>query len=99
MALLDKAIVRMLPAVPRPVVRRLSQRYIAGPTLDEALDVVRALNASGKMATIDVLGEDVTSADVALKGLVHLLEALEDLDDVQHVYSNADIPDEILARV
>ena len=65
MALLDKAIVRMLPAVPRPVVRRLSQRYIAGATLDDALDVVRSLNARGKMATIDVLGEDVTSADVA----------------------------------
>ena len=31
--------------------------------------------------------------------MVRLLEALEDLDDVQHVYSNADIPDEILARV
>jgi proline dehydrogenase len=64
-ALLDKAIVRMLPAVPRPLVRRLSERYIAGAMLDEALRVVRALNARGKMATIDVLGEDVTSADVA----------------------------------
>ncbi len=31
--------------------------------------------------------------------MVKMLEALEDLDDVQNVYSNADIPDEILARV
>ena len=31
MALLDRAIVRLLPAVPRPLVRRLSSRYIAGP--------------------------------------------------------------------
>jgi proline dehydrogenase len=61
-ALLDKAIVRMLPAVPRPVVQRLSSRYIAGPTLDDAVRTVRALNASGKMATIDVLGEEITSA-------------------------------------
>ena len=65
MALLDKAIVRMLPAVPRPVVQRLSSRYIAGPTLDDAVRTVRALNASGKMATIDVLGEEITSADEA----------------------------------
>jgi proline dehydrogenase len=64
-ALLDKAIVRMLPAVPRPVVRRLSERYIAGATLDDAVRVVRSLNAVGKTATIDVLGEDVTSADEA----------------------------------
>jgi transcriptional/translational regulatory protein YebC/TACO1 len=33
------------------------------------------------------------------ESMVRLLEALEDLDDVQHVYSNADIPDDILARV
>jgi proline dehydrogenase len=64
-ALLDKAIVRMLPAVPRPVVQRLSSRYIAGPTLDDAVRTVRALNASGKMATIDVLGEEITNADEA----------------------------------
>jgi len=64
-ALLDKAIVRMLPAVPRPVVQRLSSRYIAGPTLDDAVRTVRALNASGKMATVDVLGEEITSADEA----------------------------------
>jgi proline dehydrogenase len=64
-ALLDKAIVRMLPAVPRPVVQRLSSRYIAGPTLDDAVHTVRVLNAGGKMATIDVLGEEITSAEEA----------------------------------
>jgi proline dehydrogenase len=64
-ALLDRAIVRLLPAVPKPVVQRLSSRYIAGPTLDDAIRVVRKLNAKGKLATIDVLGEDVTNPDEA----------------------------------
>jgi YebC/PmpR family DNA-binding regulatory protein len=31
--------------------------------------------------------------------MVHLLEALEDLDDVRDVYSNAEISDEVLARI
>ena len=31
--------------------------------------------------------------------MVQLLDMLEDLDDVQNVYSNAEIPDEVLARV
>jgi YebC/PmpR family DNA-binding regulatory protein len=31
--------------------------------------------------------------------MAQLLEKLEDLDDVQDVYSNAEIPDEVLARV
>jgi proline dehydrogenase len=64
-ALLDRAIVKLLPAVPRPVVQRLSSRYIAGPSLDDAVRVVGRLNAKGKLATVDVLGEEVGGADEA----------------------------------
>jgi proline dehydrogenase len=63
--LLDRAIVRMLPAVPRPVVHKLAQRYIAGPTLADACRVVKTANARGKLATIDVLGEEIRSLDEA----------------------------------
>jgi proline dehydrogenase len=61
MALFDRAITTTLPLVPRPIVRRLAAPYIAGSTLDEAVRVVRRLNDEGKMATIDVLGEEVAS--------------------------------------
>jgi proline dehydrogenase len=50
----------VLPAVPRSVVRRISNSYIAGTTIADAVRVVRALNEQGKMATIDVLGEEVS---------------------------------------
>jgi proline dehydrogenase len=63
MALLDRAIVRLLPAVPRPVVRRISDRYIAGSDVPDATRVVRKLNADGKLATIDVLGEEITNEE------------------------------------
>lgn len=52
--------VRVLPVVPRRVVQRVSARYIAGPTLDDARGTVARLNAEGKLATVDVLGEEVT---------------------------------------
>ena len=65
MAILDRAIVRLLPAVPRPVVQKLSQRYIAGPELKDARETVRELNAEGKSATIDVLGEEITNEEDA----------------------------------
>ena len=65
MPLLDRAIVRLLPAVPKPLVRRLSSRYIAGPSIDDAIRVVERLNAKGKLATVDVLGEEITTADEA----------------------------------
>ena len=65
MALLDRAIARVLPAVPKLVVRRLSDRYIAGPELDDAVETVRALNEAGKKATLDVLGEEVQAVEEA----------------------------------
>jgi proline dehydrogenase len=61
LALFDRAVVRVLPAIPRPVVRKISERYIAGTTLADACRVVKELNAEGKMATIDVLGEETNS--------------------------------------
>jgi proline dehydrogenase len=65
MGLVDSAIVRFLPAVPKPVVRKISERYIAGEDLDDALVLVRRLNDQGKLATIDVLGEEITSPEEA----------------------------------
>jgi proline dehydrogenase len=64
-SLVDSAIVRLLPAVPKPVVRRISERYIAGEDLDDALRVVRRLNDQRKLATIDVLGEEIATAEEA----------------------------------
>ena len=63
--LLDRALVRLLPAVPKPVVQLFSSRYIAGSTLTDAVGVVRRLNAEGMLATIDVLGEEITHAGEA----------------------------------
>ena len=65
MSLVDRAIVRTLPHVPRAVVRRVASRYIAGETLDDAVVVVRRLNADGKLATLDLLGEEVASVEEA----------------------------------
>jgi proline dehydrogenase len=62
---LDKAIARLLPVVPKPVVQIFSSRYIAGSRLSDAVGVVRDLNARGMAATIDVLGEEITREEEA----------------------------------
>ena len=62
MALLDRAIVRALPVVPRALLRRLSARYIAGDSVEDAVRAVAALNGGGKMATVDVLGEEIRAS-------------------------------------
>ncbi|HEX2181753.1 MAG TPA: proline dehydrogenase family protein, partial [Rubrobacteraceae bacterium] len=78
--MLDKAIANSVPVIPRPVVRRISRRYIAGDTLEEAVAVVRDLNRKGCVATIDLLGESTESkADAArtLRDYKRVVEALE----------------------
>jgi proline dehydrogenase len=89
-ALLDRALVRLLPAVPKPVVQRLSSRYIAGSTLEDALRVVRALNDEGKLATVDVLGEEISSHDEAraIAGQYH--DVLAQIDE-QGLNSNISV--------
>jgi transcriptional/translational regulatory protein YebC/TACO1 len=55
-------------------------------------------------ASIPCIGAEITmlpQTTTNLKGkeaeqMVRLMEALEDCDDVQKVYTNADIPDEIV---
>jgi proline dehydrogenase len=46
-------------------VQKLSQRYIAGPELKDAREAVRRINAEGKLATIDVLGEEIHNEEEA----------------------------------
>jgi transcriptional/translational regulatory protein YebC/TACO1 len=61
-----------------------------------------ALQAAGFVP----LSAEVTqraSTTVPLQGdaaiwMMHLIEALKDLKDVENVYTNAEIPDEVLAR-
>ena len=80
MSLVDRALARTLPHVPRAVVRRVASRYIAGEELGDAVEGVRRLNAEGKLATLDLLGEEVASGDEAAQYAdlnVDLLAAIE----------------------
>jgi proline dehydrogenase len=81
MGILDKAIANSVPAIPRPVVRRISRRYIAGDTLEEAVKVVRDLNRSGCVATIDVLGESTGSKADAARTLRDYEKVIDALDE------------------
>jgi proline dehydrogenase len=70
---------RAIPCIPRALVRKISRRYIAGATLADALERVRSLNAEGFEATLDVLGETVSSfaqARSVADDSLHVLEAL-----------------------
>jgi proline dehydrogenase len=78
--ILDRTIARMLPAVPKALVQKLAQRYIAGPDLEDACRVVKTANAQGKMATIDVLGEEITRDNEARAIAQAYREVFETID-------------------
>jgi len=42
--------------------RGVSRRFVAGETLDEAIQVTRVLNRKGMHVSLDHLGENVTDA-------------------------------------
>ena len=67
---------------------------------EEVLDSMRASGFEPEHAELTMRSS--TSTDLGLQAagsMIKMLDMLEDLDDVQNVYSNADIADEVLARL
>jgi proline dehydrogenase len=79
MTVLDRVIARTLPAVPKSIVRRVANRYIAGETTDEALSLVAKLNGLGFRATLDILGEHILRMEQAQRAIEGYLGLLEEI--------------------
>ena len=56
---------------------RMASRFVAGETIDEAIPAVRALNARGITASLDLLGESVHHEDEARATARSYLEILD----------------------
>ncbi|MBK6767395.1 MAG: hypothetical protein IPG71_14225 [bacterium] len=79
MSLLDRFVVASLPAIPKGLIRVVASKYIAGEKLDDAVRVVKGLNARGMKATIDVLGEFVSDPAQAahdIEAYIKLFDAI-----------------------
>lgn len=70
---------------------------------DSFVDVKEALIEAGQTpenSEITMRADTSTTLDLdSAQTMIKLLEMLEDLDDVQQVYSNADIPDDVLEQL
>ncbi|MBK7629876.1 MAG: proline dehydrogenase family protein [Ignavibacteriales bacterium] len=73
----NNLIVRIVQLMPKPVVGFFSKKYIAGETLQEAVDFVKKLNEKGIYATMDVLGESVANKSEAINCKNEALDVLE----------------------
>lgn len=81
MKIINNLIVKFLPLVPRKLVYFIARKYIAGPALQDAVRVTRALNARGILTTIDVLGEFITTREGALHELELCCKTLQAIQD------------------
>src|SRR5262249_27903668 len=57
--------------------RRSSRRFVAGETLEEALQATRALNQQGCTVSLDHLGENVTDASEAASAASDYIKILD----------------------
>lgn len=63
-----------------PLSRKMTRRFVAGETLDEAIEAVRGVNEAGMRGVFDFLGEAVTSAEEshhARDEYLRILDAIE----------------------
>lgn len=80
MSAFNRLLVTGLPMVPKPLVGRVASRYVAGESLDDAIRVVRKLNEQGAMATLDVLGEEVSERGKATAAVEEYLRVFAAID-------------------
>ncbi|MEJ2747956.1 MAG: proline dehydrogenase family protein [Anaerolineae bacterium] len=60
-----------------PLAQKVASRFVAGETVDDAMDAARALNQPGLSATMDFLGESVNSAADAVAARDEILRLLD----------------------
>jgi proline dehydrogenase len=75
--MLNKLIATLLPHMPKKIVWQFSKEYIAGETINDAVEAALELNRQGCLTTIDVLGEFITNLDEAEANKNEYLQVIE----------------------
>jgi proline dehydrogenase len=86
----NNLIVSTVQVMPKPVVGFFSKKYIAGETINEAIDYVKKINSKGILATMDVLGESIKNKSEALDAKNKAMEVLVAIQK-NHLLSNLSI--------
>lgn len=83
MSLFDKLVAASLPIVPKPIVRKVADPYIAGERIGDFLRVSKALNADGFMVAGAILGEFVSTREEAAEAVREYQGFLKTLSEHQ----------------
>ncbi|KAA0259217.1 proline dehydrogenase [Deferribacter autotrophicus] len=80
MGLLNFLISKSIMYIPGPIVGLFAKSYIAGPNLYDAVKVTHEMNNKNMMATIDILGEFISTKDEAKYFKERCIEILDTID-------------------
>ncbi|MCF8230733.1 MAG: proline dehydrogenase family protein [Bacteroidales bacterium] len=85
----NKLIAAILPYMPKSFVWLFSKKYIAGKTLDDAIQESKNLNSQGLLVTLDLLGEFITNLDEAKANKDAYIEIIDtaEKNNIQGNYS------------
>lgn len=81
MNIINKAIVGFVKLLPKSVVYIFAKKYVAGPSIEDGINVVKKLNAKGIVATMDILGEAITSKEEAAQTTAECLNILDVIEE------------------
>lgn len=76
MAIFHDILVKMVEIMPEKIVWIFSRKYIAGESIESAVNLVKELNLKGIAATLDVLGESISTKDEAISAKNAALQVL-----------------------
>jgi len=75
--MINTLISHVLPYLPKQLVWVFSKQYIAGETIEQAIENSKQLNNDGIMTTLDVLGEFITTLEEAEANKKEYLKVIE----------------------
>lgn len=78
---ISKSIVAMTIRMPRWFVGWVSRRYVAGPRLEDAVEIMKRLSKEEACFTVDVLGEEISSMEEAQFFLDEYLKVIEAISE------------------
>ena len=79
--MVNQFIVSIIQILPKSLVKRFAIRYIAGEGLEDAVRVVRSLNSGNMVATLDVLGENVSTKGESLTAVKACEQVLHSINE------------------
>ncbi len=74
-----------------PLAQRAANRFVAGHDIETALNVARRLENDGMLATMDYLGESVTTVEDALLAKDQILTLLDRIEDNNDISANVSV--------